>query len=954
MARNIIIVVLALVGLVHAGGHAYHREENVRAVSGEIRLARRWDRAFAEDFEQGLGAWQVQNYEEKLAVGAGEGRGEEGSCVSVTNHGAEGDTAFEVASPSVPVDGGAAFRFAFWWHANRPLERLSGHKGRYMTQLQWRDAAQETIGALPFSFGKACKQWQAKRLEGTAPDGATSVVIRFGCDHPNIADKEHLAIDDVVLDVRPKRQEFERRGHVVSRPFRAAGDVRSISWEAETPPGTAVRLQVAGAPDDGGGPGTWSELLGPDATTGSYFTGPGDLPPAHRGLVWLRYTALLTAEAPTRTPVLKSVTIADVTDGPWDGRDTTPPVVSERSPTRTGDLRAPVRFRLTDEIGIDWRTLHVELDGADITQQLYREEEQLTFRPLEPWFPPPAEAPLGRWRITNYRNALAIGRTVRRTPGSPPGLHITREVGKVDTAFCVRSPAIPVAPGATYRFSYWSRHSVDLNGAMDRKGKFSGGLSWVDEQDAPVGERVPVDFGTANPEWHCDSSELTAPAGAVSAQIAFGFDSPNLFDGAFVDIAEAVLEGPRPQRVADSPNLHRITVEAADFAGNSLSRTWHLLIRPPRTKDVVTVRDDGMVLVDGQLFFPIGLYAVWKKAFNEDSFDKAFSGLKAAGFNLAHTYSSRRGPEFAEFYAAAARHGIKLYVASDAGANCTSVDAVLWDVAREEGQPALLAWYLADDTASHVGHEELRAVTEAIHDIDPAHPTVQADGVGGPETSRYAAYTGATDGFLPELYPIRDDSNKGVPRIIQGMKTVQADLARAGTRQKTVWAIVQYFQGWGWPRYPTRDELWAMSYLSIIHGANGITWYTYGGWGDNHGVTDTPEKWETICGLAGELSQLQHVLTERTGPQPPAPVILDGPKEDALGYPSVSALLKEGSGERHLLAASSAGAEVTVQFRVGGVGKVELPFEPRELTGGEHGFTDTFGPYEVHVYTWSR
>ena len=58
----------------------------------------------------------------------------------------------------------------------------------------------------------------------------------------------------------------------------------------------------------------------------------------------------------------------------------------------------------------------------------------------------------------------------------------------------------------------------------------------------------------------------------------------------------------------------------------------------------------------------------------------------------------------------------------------------------DEAEPALSAWYLADDTASHIGPEELRRIHQAVRDIDPAHITVQADPVGSPENSRYADY----------------------------------------------------------------------------------------------------------------------------------------------------------------------------------------------------------------------
>jgi len=444
-----------------------------------------------------------------------------------------------------------------------------------------------------------------------------------------------------------------------------------------------------------------------------------------------------------------------------------------------------------------------------------------------------------------------------------------------------------------------------------------------------------------------------APAAARSVRIWFGFDSPNFRDGAYLDLADVILDGPRPERPPEGrPNLHQIAVDAVDVAGNSLAQSWYLLVRPPHTQGVVSVREDGATLIDGQPFFPIGLYAVWKKPFNDNSLDKAFADLRAAGFNLAHTYSSARGPEFAEFYTAAQRHGATLFVASAAGANCARIGTVLADVVREGSQPALLAWYLADDTASHVSSAELGSLFAAVHDVDPAHITVQADGVGSPPSSRCRAYVEATDGFLPELYPVREGS-AGVPQIIADMKTVQADLAATGARARAMWAIVQDFQGWGWDRYPSRDELWAMSYRSIIHGARGITWYTYGGWGDNHGVTDTPERWATLCALAGELSQLQAALVEPTSEQPPPPEVLAGPAQDSLGQPSISSLLRLHAGKAYLLAANSANAEVSARFQTGAAGVVTLPFEGRTMAADGKPFADTFHAYGVHVYVWS-
>ncbi len=950
--RSAWIIALLVLGCAQAQENQYCRETSVAVSDGGVVLARQWDTVFTQGFDDGLDTWTIENYEGKLSIGV-DPDGKNGSCAMVTNEGVEGDTAFELRSAPIPVAGASHFRFQFDWCANRSLTRVAGHRGHYLTLLDWQDDDGATVSPTPFGFGEGDEEWHTRQLSGEVPQGAVSVVIRLGCDHPNITDKEFLRIDNVSLGLRALPARYEAWGSIESRPLRVAAETPSLQWDADTPAQTSLLFRVSAAQDADGAPGTWSEFVGPDGTAGTQYSAPGPLPGTLAERTWVRYMAALETRDPSATPVLKQVRIGSVSDGPWTGVDRTPPVLASRGETRTADPRVPVWFRLTDAVGVDYGTLKMTFDGADVTDRLTWRDGGLVYQPETPLKPRPAETGFGAWRTRNFQNKLAITRTAQRAPDTPRGFHVTRRAGDTDTAFRLDSPVFSVQPGAAYRLSYWSRHTMDLSGAMSTTSGFSGGVFWLDEDGAPVGRRAEIDFGPADPAWHEDAYELTAPEGALNAQIRFGFDIPNIIDGNELDVAELSFEGPRPVRGPSGPNLHEVSLSVADFAGNTLQRDWYMLIRPPRTANVVTIREDGMTLVDGKPFFPIGLYAVWKKEFNGNSFDTAFADMKAAGFNMAHTYASSRTPDFAEFYKAAQRHGIKLYVASASGANCTDVDQVLWDVVREEGKPALLAWYLADDTASHVGADELRCVTEAIHDVDPAHITVQADGVGAPPASRYMAYVGSTDGFLPELYPIRSGTPRDVPQIIQDMQTIRADIERAGGDPKTIWAIVQYFEGWGWPRFPTRDELWAMSYLSIIHGAHGITWYTYGGHGDNHGVTYSAETWSNICGLAGELSELQDTLVQPTGSQPPAPEVLDGPATDALDFPSISILLKEHDGKRVLLAANSADAPVKARFRVGATGTIAVPFEKREFESDGDGFTDSFAPYGVHVYTWT-
>lgn len=87
--------------------------------------------------------------------------------------------------------------------------------------------------------------------------------------------------------------------------------------------------------------------------------------------------------------------------------------------------------------------------------------------------------------------------------------------------------------------------------------------------------------------------------------------------------------------------LHEATVEVSDMLGNSVKARKAFFVgevsdSAPRCE----LRWDGMAIVDGKPFFPIGIYAVCKREFNGHSLDRAFSDLADAGFNFAHTYDN--------------------------------------------------------------------------------------------------------------------------------------------------------------------------------------------------------------------------------------------------------------------------------------------------------------------------
>ena len=416
-----------------------------------------------------------------------------------------------------------------------------------------------------------------------------------------------------------------------------------------------------------------------------------------------------------------------------------------------------------------------------------------------------------------------------------------------------------------------------------------------------------------------------------------------------------ILREKAPRAEAYTNGIHWAEIDAADCRGLSVTAKKLFYIgEAPKDMPAHTLRDDGMTLIDGKPFFPIGLYSVGAREFNGNSLDNAFKGMKEGGFNFAQTYGKAYAPGFFE---SAAKHGVKLWVGS------RFPDARFMD--RGRFVPEILAWYLGDDTSGHETPQELRDYHDAVKAIDPTRLTCQADGAGAAnKISRYARYVTGTDVFMPEIYPVRhkegDISDKTcVADVIRTMETIKRDVVDYGDgRARGFWPILQWFKGWSnWDHFPSREQLFATSFAAIIHGGHGITWYTYGGRYDkkrkkyNEGVTSTPERWKAICDLATWIKELSPALVTRTGKQPPPAEIVSGAKFDPLGQPSVTALLKRCGGEVFLLTVNAATEDVRARFRLEGVaGKAEVMKEDRSVSCPGGVLEDDFKPFAVHVY----
>ena len=894
-----------------------------------------------ENFTEGLARWKVTNFENLLSITTKTYEGE--NCCYLTLDRENCDNAWEMLSAPIDVQPGADFTISIRGRGSINMEYPRGYGELYNTAIFWLDASgQKLANSFPYKFKTKPDIWTDTQFDGIVPEGAVKAIVSLGGDGPNFNQGDFLAISMVSFFMRTPDMECVPQGSFVSVPVLTDGNPFQFAWNGDNLASGSIRFQISCAPDANGIPGEWTAFVGPDGMGNTYFTAKSErIAPSHP---WIRYKAFFTSNG-KRSPILNGVTIGDVTHSSWTiGDDRAPQVVLiTESPNPHPEL--PFIFRVDDDSPIDWTTFKCFFDQVDVTAKLKRNGNVFSHQEDKPFSPLGISMYPLRWNIGNYEQRLKFTRLEERPSAVRVELLGDKEL---DTAFEFKSMPLPVIPGKEYSFAIRVRHNMNLQGME----KSRNTITWNDKDLAVIDQPAAViELGPATTDWVEYRYKLTAPANAAAAQVTIGFDVPDIKTDEYFDLDSLAFDGPAPEITGFScamPNIHTFEVSGKDIWGNSFSSENVVFYGELVTHDVATMRDDGFVLIDGKPFFPIGLYGMSEKAFNDNSYDVAFKELRKNGFNFAHTYKDCGDtPQRKKFLDTAAANGIKVWI--------PPVGDIVDCMLKERNHPAILAWYLGDDTADHVSAEAVRNSHLKCHAIDNAHLTTQADYVGAKYSSRYMPYVHSTDTFLPEIYPVCSETPapSEVPTVIRDMDAVRYSIESEGSPVKSIWVIIQHFQGYGnWKRFPSFAELRAMSYLAIIHGAHGITWYTYGGDDNaNLGVTSSPERWNEICTVSRELSFLSNAITSRSAKAQPKATVLEGPQNDALGYPSISCLLKDNDGNKVLMTANSATEAIKASIPLNGFKTAAVLFESRTVTIDADGrLNDDFEPFAVHVY----
>lgn len=240
-------------------------------------------------------------------------------------------------------------------------------------------------------------------------------------------------------------------------------------------------------------------------------------------------------------------------------------------------------------------------------------------------------------------------------------------------------------------------------------------------------------------------------------------------------------------------------------------------------------------------FFPIGIFNVANP--------EILPALEAAGFNSFFADPSSRDG-YDPLARAARRYGMRMIVPPD----------VLLENRHETKEWPVLAWYLDDEPEIHNRPaDELRRLSNLVAERD-GRPQTFAVGTG----AAAGPYGDVGDILMLDWYPI--------PHLSLNSVAQQLDLAYARLpADKKIWMIIQAFDWREEPqrdptkprigRFPSAQEIRFMSYLAIIHGADGIFYFRLARPGPST-LIDHPNLWRRVSGTTLELSKLSPVLSK--------------------------------------------------------------------------------------------
>ncbi|MFQ6096980.1 MAG: hypothetical protein ACE5O2_04575 [Armatimonadota bacterium] len=370
------------------------------------------------------------------------------------------------------------------------------------------------------------------------------------------------------------------------------------------------------------------------------------------------------------------------------------------------------------------------------------------------------------------------------------------------------------------------------------------------------------------------------------------------------------------------------------------------MLRPDAKPPRVYIDQHNRTIVNGEPFFPLGMYFGGGPASRDAERD--LRTFAASSFNTLMNYGINGGSleEIEQYLDMVNSLGLKIiYSIKDfydgtrwrpkqVGPWTEEADMVEGIVNRFKRHPAVLAWYLNDELPVSF-LPRLTERYETVRALDPDHPTwIVLYQVGQLER-----YLPTFDVLGTDPYPIPEGP---VTRAAEWtIRTVEAVNGR-----RAVWMVPQahnwsvYRKGEKPVRGPTYEEMKAMAFLCIVHGAKGLIFYSF------QDLKRDPlgfdKRWADVRRVADDVAQV-------------VPIILSTERRPKLritrGADGVHAAAFERNGVPYVIAINATTEEKAFSFRLGTMSKVALTLDGSQVVGRRKDeFRDTLGPLAVRIY----
>jgi hypothetical protein len=389
----------------------------------------------------------------------------------------------------------------------------------------------------------------------------------------------------------------------------------------------------------------------------------------------------------------------------------------------------------------------------------------------------------------------------------------------------------------------------------------------------------------------------------------------------------------------------------------------------------VTLAPHGALLINGRAVFPIGFTMPPPPDGKTPDGKEAIAELADAGATFLRT-----GPMGAEwndqtiareiqYLDAAAKNGMYcatyLRELASLPADKPQAEAKLRGmVERLKDHPGLGVWKGADEPewGKHPV-EPLRRAYDFIHQIDGRHPVLIIQAPRGTVDS-LKSYDPIYDITGADIYPV--SYPPGVHSLASIFPNRNISLAGDYTKRmmevadgkKPVWMVLQIsFSGNIKPgktlRFPTFPETRFMTYQAIINGARGLLYF-----GGHLEKSLSPADAKLGWNWTHWRKSLRPVI-EEIGSKSPLYPALTAPNSTLpikCATPGIEFVTRQVGDDLFVLACKREGE--TVQAKFTGLPaqftRGEVMYEsPRAVEAEAGGFSDWFGPFEVHVYRFS-